>query len=223
MKFDIETLKAEQKTLGQKIMLLREEMKEKSKELMKAGFRDFFEKYDGAVHAIFWTQFTPFFSDGEECIFSVNDIYIALTEDDLGEHEGSEICNTEDLKNLQRGLEEARVYFADPYAAAVKYREEWISKYKRDPFDTGYRWSNKTPEENMRNWNPYYQTLAEMEDNVAVVEEFVKNYPNLADDFRELVKIVSSIEDGLMNDMFGDHVKVIVTKSGIETEEYDHD
>ena len=35
--------------------------------------------------------------------------------------------------------------------------------------------------------------------------------------------MISGIDENLMKAMFDDHVKVIVTADGIETEEYQHD
>ena len=36
-------------------------------------------------------------------------------------------------------------------------------------------------------------------------------------------KLVSSIDDEYMRSMFGDHVKVVVSRDGISTEEYSHE
>lgn len=48
----------------------QESMKQKFNEITKSFFDECPE-----VKALVWTQFTPFFSDGDPCIFGINDIY----------------------------------------------------------------------------------------------------------------------------------------------------
>lgn len=61
---------------------------------MKEAFKAVFEQYADLDLKLVWTQYTPYFNDGEECIFSVNDIYVTnLPTDELsdcrwGEYDG---------------------------------------------------------------------------------------------------------------------------------------
>lgn len=57
-----------------KIEKLQEEIRDKAKVTMQSVFKDFFEKYP-EVRFLYWNQYTPYFNDGEECYFSVNDLY----------------------------------------------------------------------------------------------------------------------------------------------------
>jgi len=64
----------------------------KAQELFKQTTKEFFDK-NPAVTAIVWTQYTPFFNDGDTCEFSVNEPYFTNVKDldDLsrwGEYEG---------------------------------------------------------------------------------------------------------------------------------------
>lgn len=66
----------------------------KAQELFKQTTKEFFDK-NPAVTAIVWTQYTPFFNDGDTCEFSVNEPYFTNVKDldDLshwGEYEGED-------------------------------------------------------------------------------------------------------------------------------------
>ena len=58
----------------EEIKALRAEVEELSKESFKEGFQALFEKHDELVGAT-WAQYTPYFNDGDECIFGLGDVY----------------------------------------------------------------------------------------------------------------------------------------------------
>lgn len=75
---------------------LRTKFQAKAQELFKSVTKDFFDKNPG-VQAIVWTQYTPFFNDGDTCVFGVNDPYFTnATAEQLedftawGEYEGED-------------------------------------------------------------------------------------------------------------------------------------
>jgi hypothetical protein len=217
----LDTLKGEHESLKSRINALKAEMQENSKVLMKEAFREFLEKYD-VVDNIFWTQYTPYFNDGESCEFSVGDAYLVLKDDeDACEYEGSTLTNKEDIVHLKETIAEIEAWEKDPMAAARKRQQEYIKKYDRDPFAES-RYSGSTLDQ-MKNWKPHYGTKEEYVKQLATAEEFGKLYPNLKSDFKEIQKMVSGIDEDLMKVMFGDHSKVVVSASGIETEEHEHD
>lgn len=47
---------------------------------LKEAFKEIFEKYP-QIKSIIWTQYTPYFNDGDSCVFGVNDfdVYIEGT------------------------------------------------------------------------------------------------------------------------------------------------
>ena len=47
-----------------------------------------------------------------------------------------------------------------------------------------------------------------------------ERYTNIKSDIREFMSL---FDDDLMMDLFGDHVKIIVTKEGITVEDYEHE
>jgi hypothetical protein len=217
----LDTLKSEHKSLKSRIDALKAEMQENSKVLMKEAFREFLEKYD-VVDNIFWTQYTPYFNDGESCEFSVGDVYLVLKDDEEAcEYEGSAITDKDDIEPLKKTIAEIEAWEKDPMAAALKHQQEYIKQYNRDPFADS-RYSGSTQDQ-MAKWKPHYGTKEQYVKELATAEEFAKLYPNLKSDFKEIQKMVSGIDEDLMKVMFGDHVKVVVSTSGIETEEHQHD
>jgi len=74
---------------------LKRQFQEKAQGLYNNLVTDFFE-LDPAINLITWTQYTPFWNDGETCEFGVNDPYFSnATGDDIddvssyGEYEGN--------------------------------------------------------------------------------------------------------------------------------------
>jgi hypothetical protein len=217
----LDTLKGEHASLKSRINALKAEMQENSKVLMKEAFREFFEKYD-VVDNVFWTQYTPYFNDGESCEFSVGDVYLVLKDDeDPCEYEGSSLTDKEDIESLKKAIAEIEAWEKDPIAAAQKYQQERIEKYGRDPFAAS-RYDGNTQDQ-MAKWKPRHGTKEQYVKQLATAEEFGKLYPNLKSDFKEIQKMVSGVDDDLMKAMFGDHAKVIVSASGIEIEDHEHD
>jgi hypothetical protein len=66
---------------------LRAKFQETAQALFKETTKEFFNKNPG-VTAIHWTQYTPYFNDGDTCEFSVGDIYYTNANDDQME----EVC-----------------------------------------------------------------------------------------------------------------------------------
>lgn len=50
---------------------IRDRMKKDGRAALREGFKEFFDAHPEAK-AIVWTQYTPYFNDGEACTFSVN-------------------------------------------------------------------------------------------------------------------------------------------------------
>lgn len=52
---------------------LREKFQEQAKGMFKETFKEFFDKNPG-ITAVVWTQYTPYFNDGDTCTFGVGDV-----------------------------------------------------------------------------------------------------------------------------------------------------
>jgi hypothetical protein len=219
--------KIEYKNLQDQINDLQNQMQAKAKVLMHEAFKDFFTKYSNIVDSIFWTQFQPFFNDGEECVFSVNDTFILLKGDeDACEYEGSSLYDEESISDLKEHIAKWEAWEKDPMAEARKHKEFYIKRYNRNPFDPKreYRgYATKTEEDLMREWKPHYVSKDSCQEQLRTAELIVSKYPNLQKDFNEIKSMINGLDEDLMKAMFGDHVKVIVSADGIEVEEYDHD
>ena len=75
---------------------LRAEFQEKATSLFKQVTTNFFEQNPG-IKAIVWNQYSPYFNDGDECVFSVNEPYFTNAEGEelenvscWGEYEGED-------------------------------------------------------------------------------------------------------------------------------------
>lgn len=65
-----------------------------AQDMLKETFKEFW-KLNPGIKVVRWTQYTPYFNDGDACVFGVNDVYFSNAEgddmDDLsyyGEYEG---------------------------------------------------------------------------------------------------------------------------------------
>ena len=125
---------------------LREQARGVAREAFQQGAKALFDQHSD-LNSFGWTQYTPYFNDGEPCYFHVNAWDMHVNGYDENEDDG------EDYSTTTTGLTDAR-------------RKE-LGKVARE-----------------------------------FIQEFAK------DDLEE---------------MYGDHVKVIVTPTGVKTEEYDHE
>lgn len=84
--------------------------------------RPLFEKSNGKISSIGWKQYTPYFNDGDECVFSVDmDLDYGLT------FNGESIDENEAIT--------ANTYGLSKYLAKDGSYENWISKYPKDSID----------------------------------------------------------------------------------------
>jgi len=100
----------------------KEEMVEALRKDFAPMFKEFFDNSNGLIKSIGWKQYTPYFNDGEECIFSVHadlDYGISINGEDLEESELITICE----------------YAAKKYLKNDGSYEQWILKYPKDKID----------------------------------------------------------------------------------------
>lgn len=142
-----DVLKAEMKAFHDKVKAAREELNVVAKKQFKEFSTQLFDIHPN-LELFGWTQYTPYFNDGDECIFGVNDCFVVMKNQ---------------LEEYQNG-------------------DHW-------DFASTY---NETDKE-----------------RIAA--------------FKDIRNFLSNFEDEDMQHMFGDHIKVEVTRSGVVTEEYSHD
>src|SRR4051794_30400356 len=83
MSIDLSELEA----LQQQVVDARNQMREKAKALVSEGTKAIFEEYGDIVESFGWTQYTPYFNDGDECVFGVHDLKIMAADADEGDRE----------------------------------------------------------------------------------------------------------------------------------------
>jgi hypothetical protein len=186
--------------LKAKIADARKQMEETAKGLFTEMAADLFAENPDLV-SFGWTQYTPYFNDGDPCVFRCNGSYPTVTivvdgdvigyDSNQGElvRNGKEIKSAEDLKRT-----------FDSLGPAV---DSFVSNGKTIAID---RATNTITEDGIR----------------------VKTYSQIHDMFRPFEKKVATFlktfEDEDMETMFGDHMRITVTRDGkVETEEYSHD
>lgn len=76
----------EEKT--KEINQIKEDLMSKLRPKLQGIFKDFLEKYP-QIKYIQWQQYTPYFNDGEECVFHVYDLHAFTEHEDECDYEGS--------------------------------------------------------------------------------------------------------------------------------------
>lgn len=82
-------LKEAQRQIHAKMAAMKEELKALGEKLFREGSQDIFDAFP-TVKSFSWTQYTPYFNDGEECVFGVNDYFQVELEDGT---ELEEVCD----------------------------------------------------------------------------------------------------------------------------------
>lgn len=96
---------------------LQRKFQDQAQGLFKEITKEFFEKNPG-VTGVVWTQYTPYFNDGDTCEFNVNEVtFTNAPADELGavrwgEYEG-ETDNVWACDNIAYTLESDREYYQD--------------------------------------------------------------------------------------------------------------
>lgn len=138
-----------------------------------------------------WTQYTPYWNDGDPCNFYANTDYLYIDD----EEEETDFHNTEiDVKELKQKEKTIKKLTAEieKLKKQGKNENDWEITHKQ----------NRIKKLNELN-------LQDVEKRLRFIE-----------DIDDLLK---SINQDVLENMFGDHVKVIVTADGAKTEHYEHD
>lgn len=178
---------------------------------LKLAVQDIFDRCPSLSHIV-WTQYTPYFNDGETCTFGVHEITaFGPQEDDnhpeldqMGYGEGDNVFSSH-LSN----------YY---YEQACISDEEWVSNaearrppWKQDPYTVDDR---STPQEEAISIIHEYERAALENPDRSAVLEFVSELSKLPDPVMEM-----TFGDGVLVHIYrGTAGKVV-----IETHEHDHD
>lgn len=164
--------------------------------LVREQFAAFFEY--PIVNTVEWTQYTPFFNDGDPCEFTVHN-YLSFNgpeDDEAGVSFG------------RYSLPDASVFVRVPYEPP-----KYLGGYEDNPQADARR---------RREYEKYQdQKLAEFNHfhDAGLIGDAVDKF---SAEIKRVEKWLGNKEDFLF-DAFGDHVRVVVSRDGVEVEQYDHD
>ena len=213
---NFEALKKNFEELNEQMEAARKEMQAKSVGFIESACKQFFDTCP-EVECVFWIQYTPYFNDGEACEFGVQDKrYVLVDDEDVDGYEGSIVYNENDLKKAENDLEEAIKFTADPGAWRQKYSDDYKTKWGR-PYGAS-----------ISHLRPYPHNPAAAQDEIDKIKQFLEKYSletvnRVEENFKILNQALNMIDEDIMKAIYGDHVKVTISRTGTEIDEYDHD
>jgi hypothetical protein len=190
-------------------------IKAESQVLVSDLFKDFFARHGEKVYAVHWTQYTPYFNDGDECEFRVNDIYLSFTEEGYDDGEGdADIFGRE--ATYREHLAKWEAYEADPRGVYQAYYDDYIAKNGT----TRHYYQPK----NYGDWTPSYYDKDELLEKISLIENG-QDLLAIVKDFEVLRKVIHKIDDRFMEMIYGNHVKVAYfgPDGRLDVEDYEHD
>jgi len=153
---------------------LRKQFQERAQALFKNITKEFFEKNPG-ITGVVWTQYTPYFNDGDTCEFSVNDCTFT----------NAPVDELEDVRWGEYDGETEGVWATENVPHVLESDSKYYTEMRKLIIASG-----------------------------GVDAQSCKLFSSA---------ICSSEMEDVMLAMFGDHSKVIATRSGFSVDEYDHD
>lgn len=182
---NVKQIKTKLNEIQKQIEKLEKQAHKESSKLIAKGFKEIFKKHP-ELESFSWTQYTPYFNDGDECVFSAHTDYISINGSDHDEssYELRQFLDVlhnpkKEIARLQKRIEECK-------------KEKYSYSYLEDEI------------KNIENGS-----IEETRNKLAILED--------------ISQILSSIDNDCYRSIFGDHVRVTVTKDGWSTESYEHD
>jgi len=248
MKFLFDTSKVIKKIedMNEVLERMREKYQSEAQGLFNELTGGFFRAYP-EVKCIYWTQYTPHFNDGEDCVFEVNEIYYALNRDydgskftslDSAASEWDQVDENEDEE--YEDIDDEGDMFSNRKVTDI---QEEISRYQAlldnpNPNSLTYNYRTNGQAfvgERTRGYGDYVYTfnpdscrkhITRLEAELENVREELEQFPNrneIVEAIEQVKTFIKSVDSDLMQDIFGDHVRVVLDKDGSHTYEYEHD
>ena len=212
---DYETLIKHFNELNAQIENARATMSQAAQPLIEAATQRLF-KICPEIDSVFWTQYTPYFNDGDSCYFSVGELCFVLVGDThADEYDGSYLYDSSDLEYAKKRLQEATEFEADPTAWRIKKMEEYRAQSGRDyphnPSSLGV-----------------YESSERAREQLNIVESFFARYSaeaveRLNTSYKAISTSLSTIPEEIMRAIYGDHALVRIDRNGTTVEEYSHE
>lgn len=176
---------------------------EKRKIAEKYGYFYFQEIFNELIEAVpeiervYWTQYTPYWNDGETCIFSVNDICYDWNDEVNKIEEFSD-----DYDGILSTIDTNIQYLEESYKNQKKLESESSpGKYKHSVY-----------------------ILEKIEKSKKLIAVYgIEGLERRTKAVDEFIKFINKIPKDFMLEIFGDHCEVEITRYGVTVEEHSHE
>jgi len=194
----------------------RSKMSSLAKPLVEGAAINLFEVCP-EIESVYWAQYTPYFNDGDSCVFSVHEPQYRLAgdEEELNPWEGSYLYTASDLKQAEHSLAQAVLFNHDPVAWRAKQVEEYTARSGRSyPYNTA-------------NLRPHL-SIEDAQEELAKIKAQLELYSDEARDrikrsFDIFARDIQSVDEDILRAIYGDHVLVQIDRRGTTVETLDHD
>lgn len=143
------------------------------------------------IESYFFTAYTPYFSDGDECIYGIGDIYFKINKSS---------------SQLALGIKVIIKAF-DSYGTVTEINGNMVSI-------------------NLNNGKSILVPASEVTIHDQSDKKGYESSYNLKGDVRkkadDIEKFIQGVPNDILKEVLGDHVRITVSRSGIETAPYDH-
>jgi len=110
---NVKQIKSKLNEIQKQIEKLEKQAHKESSKLIAKGFKEIFKKHP-ELESFSWTQYTPYFNDGDECVFNAHTDYISInsSEDEESSYELRQFLDVlhnpkKEIARLQKRIEEA--------------------------------------------------------------------------------------------------------------------
>lgn len=181
--------------ITKKMKEIRDAASKEGKTAILETANEIFEKHP-SLAGIRWCQYTPYFNDGEPCEFDLYDLEV------LVKPTGAEYDAV--VARLKAKVEEKQKALNN-----YTHTHNTYGYYRSNPLDE-VRWAQEE-------LNDFLESGGDWTDGIWNMEECP-----LKTDLKAFQDAIHGIGDS-MELVFGDHVRVVINRDGVEVEEYDHD
>jgi hypothetical protein len=181
--------------LVDEIAELKKQFLRNAKELFSKDIAAMFERLP-ELEFITWTQYSPYFNDGDECVFSVHDLQFKLKDEEVDE-DLAEYGEYNDTWTL--------ISHADDMTVESETRTRTI-------YDPNRSWYDKSPRKTET--YEYRPLILYIEDDKVDLYHELTALENI---------MQSDVGQDLMYDMFGNHSRITVHRDRVEIDEVEHD
>jgi len=172
---------------------LNKEISAISKTVFTESSQELFEKHP-LLESFSWTQYTPYFNDGDTCSFGVNEVPRRVTINGITfDPDEIYISTSKENPNYNSKTDDWRLHYID-----------------------------RTQEEIDKDIETY--TFDDVDDVKHKITDLGMTYLEYQDLIEDICDFLSNQDESFLNDTFGDHTEVTVDRNGkTDTDHYEHD